>query len=125
MTMNMKRAFNAKMKTRLIHYTVAKGSFNDQNDWVEGKAVVSRIWGVMTSGNKFSQFQEGEAILNTESGIRKSNYRQLWVEDRYKLKLGDKLGQRGKYYNLLQHTDEVIFGFQGFLIEEAKNWSPK
>lgn len=124
MTMNMKRAFNSKMKSRLTHYSISDGYHDDDNDWIPGKAKAGYVFGVVTSGNKFSQFEEGQAIINTESGIRKSDYKQLWIEDKYGIAIDDKIGTKGKFYNILQHTDETVFGFQGFLIEEAKNWSP-
>lgn len=124
MAMNMGRAFNAKMMVKLTHYYILEGEYDQNNNWVPGKAKAGYVWGVITSGNKFSQFEEGQAVINTESGIRNSNYKQLWVRDKYNLSLNDKVGSKGKFFNLLQYTDETLFGFQGFLVEEAKNWSP-
>lgn len=124
MTMNMRRAFNGRMKTKMTHYSVTAGSYGANNDWVPGKNKAAYVFGVITSGNKFSQFEEGEAVRNLESGIRHSNYKQLWVEDKYGIGINDKVGFRGKFFNLIQHTDETVFGFQGFLIEEAKDWKP-
>ena len=124
MAMNMRRAFNGRMKTKMTHYSVKDGSYDDNNDWQPGTNKAAYVFGVITSGNKFSQFEEGEAIRNLESGIRKSNYRQLWVEDKYGIDINDKIGFRGRFFNILQHTDESVFGFQGFLIEEAEDWKP-
>lgn len=125
MTMNMGRAFNAKFMTRITLYVIAKGSHNENNDWTEGSVKAKYIRVVLTSGNKFSQFDEGVSLHNLDSGKRFSDYRQIYVKAHYGVKPGDKFGYRGKFYNILQNTDEEEFGFHGFMIEQNdKGWTP-
>ncbi len=123
--MQMQRAFNSKMLTRIQHYTVSTGSYDENNDWVEGNAARRNIFGVIKAGNKFSQFEEGEAIHNEVGGIRTSLYRSLYVKDKYRLAIGDKVGVKGVFYNILQTSDESVYGFHSYLIEKSKTWSPE
>lgn len=124
MAMQMQRAFNAKMLTRVQHYTVEEGHYNDDNDWIEGANKINNIFGVIKAGNKFSQFEEGEAIHNEVGGIRTSLYRSLYVKHKYELAVGDKVGVDGVYYNILQKSDESVYGFHSYLIEKSKTWRP-
>jgi hypothetical protein len=124
MAMQMQRAFNAKFLTLIQHYSVAAGSYDDDNNWVEGGNVLKNVYGVIKAGNKFSQFEEGEAIHNEQGGIRTSLYRSLYVKDKYRLSIGDKVGIKGVYYNILQTSDESVYGFHSYLIEKSKTWRP-
>jgi hypothetical protein len=124
MAMQMQRAFNAKMLTRVQHYTVAEGSYDENNNWIAGGTVKKNIFAVIKAGNKFSQFEEGEAVHNEVGGIRTSLYRSLYVKDKYKLSIGDKVGVKGVYYNILQTSDESVYGFHSYLVEKSKTWRP-
>jgi hypothetical protein len=79
---------------------------------------------VIKSGNKFSQFDEGVALKATAGGERFSDYKTLFISDRYDLTPGDKVGFGSNYYNVLQMSDESVYDFKGFIIEKDKNWSP-
>ncbi len=124
MAMNMGRAFNAKFMTRITLYSIAQGRRNEVNDWIEGRTTSKYVRVVLSSGNKFSQFDEGVSIKNMEGGIRTSDYRQIYVKAHYGVKIGDKFGHKGEYYHILQNSDEEVFGFDGFMIEKAKGWVP-
>lgn len=125
MAMQMKRAFNAKFLTKVYLYKVAKGTYDANNDWVEGRTTKSTIFGVIKAGNKFSQFEEGEAIHNEQGGIRTSNFRSLYVLNKYSLDINDKVGIAGEYYNVIQTSDELVYGFHSYTIEKSKGWQPK
>lgn len=125
MTMKMNRAFNGKMLTKMIRYEEVDSYFNDDNEWVEGPQFVSTFFGVNLAGNKFSQFDEGIARVATEAGERFSNYRTLYVQDRFPpLANNDKVNFKGTYYNVLQQSDESVFGFHSYILEKPKNWTP-
>lgn len=125
MAMNMSRAFNARMLSVHTKHTVGAGSYNDDNDWVEGTLTSSELWGVNRSGNKFSQFEEGVARKSTDGGVRFSNYRTLYIDlTKYTLEVDDKVEYIGKYYNVLQMSPEDTFGFRSFLLEEVEDWTP-
>jgi hypothetical protein len=124
MPMNMKGAFNSRMTTKLIRLALAEGSYDDDNNWVQGTVTNSNIFGVFTSGNKFSQFDEGISIHNTDGGIRISDYRSLYMQGRFKLYIGDKVSYKGMYFNVLQKSDEDEFNFSSFLLEKSENWKP-
>ncbi len=124
MAMQMQRAFNSRMMTRLVKYIVAIGHYDENNDWVQGRVKTASIWGVLKTGNQFSQFDEGEARISDETGIRYSDYRTLYVTDRYPIAVGDKLGHKGRYYNVLQRSDESEFGFYKVLLEKSEEWKP-
>lgn len=124
MAMKMQRSFNSRFLTRVQHYTIAEGSYDDTNEWIEGKQVKKNIFGVIKAGNKFSQFEEGEAMHNEVGGIRTTKYVSLYVKDAVKLEIGDKVGIRGVYYNILQTSDESVYGFHSYLLEKSKNWRP-
>jgi hypothetical protein len=122
--MQMNEAFDIEMMTKLTRYTLGTGSFDDDNNWVEGAIEASKIMGVVTSGNRFSQFDEGISLHAEDGGARFSNYRSLYVPKRFTLAIEDKVKFGNKYYNVLQESDELVFGFQSFLLETTKNWSP-
>ena len=122
----MNRAFNARMQTKMIHYTELAGHYDDNNEWVKGASATSIFFGVILAGNKFSQFDEGIARVATEGGERFSDYRSLYVQDRYpRLGTSDKVYFRGTYYNVLQESDEAIFGFHSYLLEKPKDFKPE
>jgi hypothetical protein len=124
MALQMQRAFNSKMLIRVTKYSVKEGTYDENNDWVEGKKTASRIFCILKTGNKFSQFEEGIAIHNEVGGIRTSDYRSIYISDKYSLAINDKIGFKGVYYNVLQLSDETIHGYSSFLIEKSKNWKP-
>ena len=124
MAMQMQRAFNAKFLTPVTHYSVSEGHFDDDNVWIDGATVPKKIRVRILSGNKFSQFEEGEAVINTEGGVRHSDYREIYVPLRYPVKIGDKIGYKSKYFNILQRSDEDVYGFNSYLIERSENWEP-
>lgn len=124
MTMQMNRAFNSKMMTMITKYTIGVGSYDSTNNWIEGSQVVTQIFGVIKAGNKFSQFEEGQALHAEDGGARYSDYRTLYVTKANLVELGDKLGFAGKYFNVLQRSDESIFGFYSVIIEESTEWTP-
>jgi len=124
MTMQMQRAFNSRMLTKMVRYSIPEGSYDANNNWVEAKPTKSFVFGVIKAGNKFSQFEEGIAMINEDGGIRNSDYRSLYITDKYPIVIGDKVGFKGKYYNILQESDEDVFGFNSFIIEKSENWTP-
>jgi len=119
MTMNLRRAFSSRMQTPLTLYVVTAGSYDSNNDYIPGAKTASTIYGVIVAGNKFSQFDEGISLHSMDGGARYSNYRNLYVMDKYKVSVGDKMSFRGAYYNVLQESDEQIFGFSSFILEKS------
>ena len=124
MTMNMSRAFNSRMMTKLSRYFILPGAFNDDNDWIEGTKTKSSLFGVVLAGNKFSQFDEGISLHPEDGGARYSDYRSLYINDKYDLKVDDYIGFQGKYFRVLQQSDESVFGFKSFLLEKSEDWTP-
>lgn len=122
--MQMQRAFHAKMLTKLIKYSVAEGVYDENNQWIQGRLKKSNIWGVIKTGNQFSQFDEGEALHAGDGGARFSNFRTLYVTDKYPLEKSDKIKFKGKYFNILQRSDESVYGFYKVLLEESEYWKP-
>ena len=122
--MNLSRAFNSKMITKLIRYKIEEGSFDENNDWVEGVTTKDKIMGVILSGNKFSQFEVGQAKITEDGGIRISDYKALHIKDKYNLKIGDKILYNKTYYNVLQRSDEIEFNYRSFLLEKSEGWKP-
>ena len=119
MTMNMKRAFSSRMQAPMTLSTVSAGSYDDNNDYVPGARVASTIYGVIVAGNKFSQFDEGISLHSMDGGARYSNYRNLYVQERWTVNVGDKISFRGALYNVLQESDEQVFGFSSFILEKS------
>ncbi len=124
MAMQMQRAFNARFLVSLTTYIEAAGSYDDDNDWIPGSLTINPIKGRVTAGNKFSQFGKGLAIHNEDGGIRTSDYRTLYITDKYVLNIGNIVSYKGVYYNIVQQSDEEQFGFTSYLLEMSKNWSP-
>lgn len=124
MAMQMQRAFNSRMMTRLVKYIVSEGSYDKNNDWVQGRVKKANVWGVLKTGNQFSQFDEGESRHSEDGGIRYSDYRTFYVTDKYPIAKGDKLGHKGVYYNVLQRSDESEFGFYKVILEKSEEWKP-
>ena len=122
--LNMRRAFNSKMLTKLVRFSIEEGSFDEHNNWVKGATTQSNIWAVMISGNKFSQFEIGQAIQSEDGGIRISDYKSIHITDRFNLELGDKLLYKGDYFNVLQRSDEAEYNYRAFLIEKSEGWKP-
>ena len=123
MAMQMQRAFNSKFLVTLTRFQETGGSYNDRNDWVVGAKVATTIRGRVVAGNKFSQFEEGMAIHNEDGGKRISDYRSLYITDKYEIDVGDIVGFNGVYYNVLQRSDERHFGFNSYLMETSENWT--
>lgn len=125
MAMNMNRAFNARMLSTIKRYQETEGYYNDDNDYVKGHLKTSIIKGVIYAGNKFAQFEEGIAVLATEGGERISDYRTLYVSNRYpRLDINDKLEFQDTYYKILQESDETTFGFWSYMLEKDNDWRP-
>tara|TARA_R110000744_G_scaffold208461_11_gene327193 strand:+ start:8380 stop:8760 length:381 start_codon:yes stop_codon:yes gene_type:complete len=126
MAMQMQRAFNARMLSKLTLYVapVPLGTYDEFNDWTLSPYVETTIYGVVVSGNKFSQFEEGQAIRVEDGGQRTSDYRSLYVTDKYPVNIGDKLFYKGFYFNVLQRSDESAYGFYSILIEKSEEWTP-
>ena len=125
MTMNMRMAFDSRMLTPITRYYVTAGEFDEFNEWQEGRKEKSTLRAVVLSGNRFSQFDEGTALKATAGGERFSDYRSIHISDRFELLVGDKVGFGGSYFNVLQMSDESVFGYKSFLIEKSKDWSPQ
>lgn len=124
MTMQMQRAFNAKMLSPMSLSTIAVGSYDADNNWIEGAKITSTVWGVITAGNKFSQFDEGISLHSEDGGARYSNYRNLYIMDRYTVQPEDKISFRGAYYNILQESDEQVYGFSSYILEKSEDDTP-
>lgn len=120
----MSGAFNSEMLIELEKYATTAGSYDENNIWVAGTKVKSTIWGIFKTGNKFSQHDEGISLHSTDGGDRLSNYKKLWVTDNYPVSMEDMIGFKGKYYNVLQQTEETVHGYNGYLIEESKERQP-
>tara|TARA_R110000851_G_scaffold244874_3_gene397640 strand:- start:4358 stop:4735 length:378 start_codon:yes stop_codon:yes gene_type:complete len=123
MAMQMQRAFNARMFTKVVTYSQGAGQFNDLNVWTDGAVKEDYVYGIIKSGNKFSQFEEGIAVHNEEGGVRYSDFKTLYVTDSNMVSMKDKIYYKGSYYNVLQKSDEEEFGFASFLLEKSENWS--
>jgi hypothetical protein len=122
MAMQMQQAFDSQMLTKMIKVEQFVGHFDDINNWIKGAVSYSNIWGVLQAGNKFSQFDEGISLRNMDGGDRFSDFRSLYVTDRFALKNTDKVFYKGKYYNILQQSDESEFGFHSYLLELSENF---
>ena len=124
MTMNMRRAFNKRMLSSVTKYSISDGTYDENNQFIEGSITSSVMKVVNLAGNKFSQFEEGEALHSEDGGQRYSDYRTIYLTDKYTLEMTDKIGFKGKYYNVLQRSDEQTYGFWSFLIERSEEWTP-
>jgi len=121
MAMQMQRAFSARMLAPLSLHKVAEGAYDSDNVWVDGGVATECIFGVITAGNKFSQFDEGISLHNEDGGARFSNYRNLYVKDKYNVEKNDTVSFRNTYYRVLQESDEAIFGFSSFILEKSED----
>lgn len=124
MAMQMQGAFHPKFLVKMVRYRHEKGTYDENNHWVEGGLSKKNIWGRIKTGNKFSQFDEGESVRTEDGGTRFSDYRTLYVTDRFPLDRKDIIGFKGKYFNILQRSDESVFGFYKVLLEESEYWTP-
>ena len=126
MALQMQRAFNARMLTKLILYSAPDplGYYNEYNNWALNSFVEKVIYGVVKPGNKFSQFEEGQALRVEDGGNRISDYRTLFVTDKYETNMGDKLSYGGFYFNVLQRSDKSTYGFFSVLLEKSEEWTP-
>ncbi len=124
MAIQMQRAFNSKMLTKMTQFTVEQGHYDTSNRWVQGAVASKKIFGVIKTGNQFSQMEEGEALHADDGGARYSEFRTLYVTDKYPIATGDKVGFKGKYFNVLQKSDEEVYGFYSVLLEKSKDWTP-
>lgn len=122
--MQMQRAFNAKFLVNLTRYVTTEGSYNDDNDWVSGVPVPSSIRGRVVVGNKLSRFEEGMAIHNEDGGKRVSDFKNIYITDKYQLNIGEIVEYKGVYYNVIQESDETQYGFKSFLCEKSERWAP-
>jgi hypothetical protein len=122
--LNMSRAFNSRMLSKLVRYEVLEGHYDDDNNWVKGATRKSTVFGVVLSGNKFSQFEEGQAKVSEDGGIRISDYKTLYIKDKYNLQMNDKIFYAGVYYNVLQRSDEYEYNFRSFILEKSEDWKP-
>lgn len=120
----MGRAFNAKFLVTLTRYRISKGSYDVDNNWIEGTLEKSTIYGRVLAGNKFSQFEEGIARIVEDGGTRFTDYRGLYVVNKFSLLTTDKIGYRGTFFNVLQQSDESPFGFNSYILEKSENWKP-
>lgn len=123
MPMQMQRAFSVKFLVNLTRYSTSGGYYNDDNDWVEGTTSSQPIKGRVLAGNKFSQFEEGLSVHNEDGGQRLSDFRTLYIPDKYQVSIGDTLVYSGVTYNILQESDERPFGFKSFLLEKSERRS--
>lgn len=121
MTMNMHRAFNARMQAPIVQHTIGAGSYDAENVWIPGVDTDSTVYGVITAGNKFSQFEEGIALHAEDGGARYSNYRNMYIKDIYTIASKDQFTFRGARYKILQESDEEVFGFNSFIIEKLED----
>ncbi len=122
MAMSMHSAFNSLMLTEL---TLVKkgvsGSYDANNDWIPDVAVESSFFGVITSGNKFSQFDKGIGLNAEDGGFRYSDYKTLYVKDTVDIEIGDIVKYRNKTYRTLQQSEENTYGFNSFILEKKED----
>lgn len=109
------------MLARIALHSIGGGAYDANNVWVPTPEFTTYIWGVITAGNKFSQFEEGIALHAEDGGARYSNYRNLYVKDIYTIISSDQMSFRGARYRILQESDEEVFGFNSFIIEKLED----
>ena len=122
--MQMQRAFNARMLSKMTKHFITESTYDANNHIVEGEKISSTLYGVIVAGNKFSQFEEGQALHSEDGGQRISDFRTLYITDKYSLEMTDKLEFKGKFFNVLQKSDEAVYGFHSFLLEKSEGWTP-
>lgn len=123
--MDMSRAFNARMLRPIKLYTVAVGSYDAENVWQDGSEIVISLQARVTVGNKFSQFEEGISMTVEDGGTRSRDYILVYIKEDVAADVDDKIGWNGKYFNILQISDESHFGFKSMLAEKSKTWEPR
>lgn len=109
------------MQSPILVTTKTAGSYDADNIWVEGTESSHTVYGVITAGNKFSQFEEGIALHAEDGGARYSNWRNLYIKDIYIVNRDDRLTFRGFVYRVLQESDEEVFGFNSFILEKEED----
>lgn len=121
MTMQMKRAFNAKFMVKFKYKFKSAGSYDINNIFVEGTSSYQDLKGRIIVGNKFSQFDEGIAIQNEDGGTRTTDYISVFIKTNVNtmMVVGGTVEFKSKNYNILQCSDESHFGFKGFLCERV------
>ena len=124
MAMQMQRAFDPLFLTKVNLYSYSVGAYNEHNQWVEGTYTPSLIIGVLKTGNQLSRFEEGEALINTDGGARYSEYRTLYLTNKFYVQVEDKVEYLGKYYNVLRKSDEDVYGYYSVLLEKTLTWEP-
>ena len=123
MAMSMVRAFNSKMESPCVSYVISAGRYDSTNTWIPGKYQKRTFHAVIQAGNQYSQFDEGIARHDMEGGNRFSNYRNMYVKDQWpELKMDDRVEFRNTFYNILQKSDEAVFGFHSYIIEKDKHF---
>ena len=121
MAFSMHRAFNARMLSPMLVRSIAVGIYDADNVWIPGAETSQTVYGVITAGNKFSQFEEGIALHAEDGGARRSNYRNLYIKDIYVINKDDKIEFRGATYLILQESDEEVYGFNSFILEKEED----
>ena len=121
MAMSMHGAFNALMMTDMTLIKYGGGAYDDDNDWIVAPTTETAFKGVITTGNRFSQFDKGIALDAEDGGARFSDFKSLYVKDTVPIELGDRIRYRSKVYRTIQQTEENTFGFNGFMIEKEDN----
>lgn len=125
MAMKQRRAFNARMMTRLSKIVKGTSGYDDNNVWVEAAMTQGTVVGVWTTGNRFTEFDKGISMKPTAGGERFSDFRTLVISTATQsLDMEDRLEYKGNYYNLIQQTPEDEFGFKAFLAAKLFNWTP-
>ena len=124
MAMNMRRAFSSKFLTSLTWYVVGKGYYDINNDWIKGTSSETVVRGVMRPMTDLSNMGEGIQLYSEDGGARYGDFMTLYVTANYQIEVGDKLGYKGKYYNILEKGDKDNFGYLSYTMEHSKEWRP-
>lgn len=117
----MHAAFNSLMLTEMTLIGNESGYYDDNNDWIPNAVVESNFFGVITSGNKFSQFDKGISLNAENGGFRYSDYKTLYVKDTTDIEIGDSVRYRSKVYRIIQQSEENTYGFNSFIIEKKED----
>jgi hypothetical protein len=109
MAMDMRKAFNSRMMSPLTLSKNAPGSYDDDNNWVEGGDAEYAISGII-KGVK-------QSLLAMDGGARYSNYRMLYVKSDANVSVEDKIVSKGTIYYIAEQQNYQEFGYDVFLIE--------
>ncbi len=121
--LQMGRAFNSKMLSRVLVHAKTAGAYDEMNDWVEGVPIKFNAFVVVRASKKGGE--GGETLQSDTSGNRTSDYKQISFQyPRFQIEVGDKIEYKGKYYNVLNATDHDEYGFKHMVIEKSDNWTP-